>query len=668
MMIRATWVSLIFVFMGFSVEAKEDSLFNTEIYTSPWKGETVSKGDYSIFHKGKGELPKKGYFKKHEPGETAEFHLYVPKGLDPNKKYPLLIVYHGGKDGASGKGTGGRFARLSTKKHPVIVLSPNMYTMDAYNELIAEGKLPIDRNRVIVYGHSSGGMGVLSAMREFVRTKGKFVPATLMSASTTASMGRTKYPPCPYYVIAGERETPEFIKNKILKNRRRTCRLHSLIMQQVFSETRYIEIQGSGHSGGTPKHAAIIQHAIAVSKRSPVEFVSTEKAPQFQALIQAVQAGSWIAARKEISRFDAMKTLKERTEYNKLRKAIFKSLENWFVKEVDTIAGVTPQSNYLQRDRAFRLYDSCQQIVQAYADTPAGETLAKTFKKLDKAKHWQAEQNSKKEYLKIVSVRPTLNTVKQLQALRKSAPQTEYGRNRTREKLQALQIFSKKTAEVVKLSTSDNKSVFGSLNKAKEKNDKIVLLFHQARSNRHEYDPIFPLINKEGFDTLAIDQRSGGRMWGKENLTVKANGKSTDYASALPDLQAAVDWAVKRKYKTIITVGSSYTAALNFVLAKQNSNKISAIASFSPGEYLGKKWSVAKEAKGLTMPVYVTSGSAKKEIQMANDILKNAQLKQLTRHKPSSGVHGASTLREKRNPKGYKANREDFMKFLKLQK
>ncbi len=219
-------------------------------------------------------------------------------------------------------------------------------------------------------------------------------------------------------------------------------------------------------------------------------------------------------------------------------------------------------------------------------------------------------------------------------------------------------------AEEVKLTTADHQNVFGTFTAAKANNDKIVLLFHQARSNRHEYDTVAPVINKAGFDTLRIDQRSGGPMWGEENQTVKAAGKSTEYAEAYPDLQAAVDWAVSKKYKKIITVGSSYTAALNFHLAKRNSDHITAMASFSPGEYLGKNLSVAEAARGLKLPVYVTSGSQSDELKRADDILKNANIKQLTRHRPQAGVHGASTLRKDRNPKGCQENLADFMAFL----
>ena len=80
----------------------QDDLFNTDMYVSPADGEAASKGTFTVFHQGQGEMPTSGYFKKHEPGEVAEYHLFVPDGLDKKKRYPLLVVYHGGKDGGSG--------------------------------------------------------------------------------------------------------------------------------------------------------------------------------------------------------------------------------------------------------------------------------------------------------------------------------------------------------------------------------------------------------------------------------------------------------------------------------------------------------------------------------------------------------------------------------------
>ena len=71
-----------------------------------------------------------------------------------------------------------------------------------------------------------------------------------------------------------------------------------------------------------------------------------------------------------------------------------------------------------------------------------------------------------------------------------------------------------------------------------------------------------------GFNALAIDQRSGGNAWERSNDTIKRLGKSTGYDEALPDLEAALQWA-KSSGETgpIILWGSSYSAALVFLVA-----------------------------------------------------------------------------------------------------
>gem|GEM_PF-1460482 len=409
--------------------AEDASLYNTEIYESPWKGEASSTGVFSVRHEGQGDPPEQGYFKEHERGEVAEFHLFVPDGLDPARKYPLLIVYHGGKDGASGKGMCKRFAKLSTKEHPVIVLSPNMYTMDAYNELIADGSVPIDPHRVVVYGHSSGGMGVRSAMAEFTHTDAAFVPAALISSSTTASLGRTKYPPCPYFVMAGEKETPAFVTNEILKDRRRTCRIHALTMQQVFADVRYVEVQGSGHAGGTPAHAAVIQHAIAVSERAPVAPPVKSTRPETEALVAAANAGAWLDVREPLERLgDAAE-----------RRTILAALDRWIAAEVEAIAAVARDASYVERDRAFVRYDRCLAIAQAF------DKQAMVRKPLANARHWRAELSAREAYRKIVSASPGAAMREPLEKLRREAADTEYGRNRTREKLMALGAIQQQT-------------------------------------------------------------------------------------------------------------------------------------------------------------------------------------------------------------------------------
>jgi alpha-beta hydrolase superfamily lysophospholipase len=53
----------------------------------------------------------------------------------------------------------------------------------------------------------------------------------------------------------------------------------------------------------------------------------------------------------------------------------------------------------------------------------------------------------------------------------------------------------------------------------------VLLLFHQADSSADEYTPIAPTLVQMGYATLAIDQRSGGTLYGR-NFTVAELGKS----------------------------------------------------------------------------------------------------------------------------------------------
>ena len=73
----------------------------------------------------------------------------------------------------------------------------------------------------------------------------------------------------------------------------------------------------------------------------------------------------------------------------------------------------------------------------------------------------------------------------------------------------------------------------------------VVLLCHQARFNKFEYDEIAPELNKRGFNCVAIDQRSGGPIIDSPNETtlraIKAN-KPIDYLDAEQDIIAAINY------------------------------------------------------------------------------------------------------------------------------
>ncbi|MGA7297460.1 MAG: alpha/beta fold hydrolase [Rhodanobacteraceae bacterium] len=214
----------------------------------------------------------------------------------------------------------------------------------------------------------------------------------------------------------------------------------------------------------------------------------------------------------------------------------------------------------------------------------------------------------------------------------------------------------------VTLHAADDVSVFGTFSRAAADNDKIILLFHQARANRHEYDAVVPDLTSAGFDTLAIDQRSGGDLFGGHNQTVAKLGKSADYIDAMPDLEAALSWAQARHYKTIVVVGSSYSSALVIVLAAQHPQAISAVASFSPGEYYKDKNLIKNAAAKVSVPFYITTDPD--EESNVVEVLSKAHGDNITHYKPVTGVHGASTLVKSRDPKGYQANLKSFLDFL----
>ena len=190
----------------------------------------------------------------------------------------------------------------------------------------------------------------------------------------------------------------------------------------------------------------------------------------------------------------------------------------------------------------------------------------------------------------------------------------------------------------------------------------IILLFHQADSSKAEYATIAPKLAAAGYTALAIDQRSGGSLYGP-NDTASRLDKSATYEDAKADLEAALDWALPR-HLPIILWGSSYSAALVFEVAAEHLNQVSAILAFSPGEYLNTSGAVARAAGRVQVPIYVTSSSDADEIQAGREILSAAPARVKAQFVPKFGVHGSSTLIEARNPKGAAENWNHVLAFL----
>ncbi len=148
----------------------------------------------------------------------------------------------------------------------------------------------------------------------------------------------------------------------------------------------------------------------------------------------------------------------------------------------------------------------------------------------------------------------------------------------------------------------------------------IIVLFHQAGWSRGEYKEIAPKLNTLGFNSLAVDLRSGDKVNGVSNKTAslaKASNKETRYIDALPDMIATLKFvAQKHPDNTVIAWGSSYSAALVLHIAGTHPNLLDGVLSFAPGEYFSKqgksnKW-IQQSASSINVPVFITSARAEK--------------------------------------------------------
>ncbi len=181
-------------------------------------------------------------------------------------------------------------------------------------------------------------------------------------------------------------------------------------------------------------------------------------------------------------------------------------------------------------------------------------------------------------------------------------------------------------------------------------NKPYILLLHQAGYSRGEYREIAPRLTKLGYNSLAIDQRSGYEVNFIKNETARiAKEKSlpTDYLDALQDIEAALDFIKSKTDKPIVIWGSSYSASLALVVASK-SLRVKAAVAFSPGEYFDEDDFVKSKISKISVPILVLS--AKEECEMVKDVCENIKPNLKTFHCPSDeGKHGSKAL-WKNNP------------------
>ncbi len=192
----------------------------------------------------------------------------------------------------------------------------------------------------------------------------------------------------------------------------------------------------------------------------------------------------------------------------------------------------------------------------------------------------------------------------------------------------------------------------------------FILLCHRSHCNRAEYRETAPKFNDLGYSCLAIDQRSGMKVFGASNETkdrAKAQKMPTGYLDAKPDIEAGIDHAFKLNgNRPIILLGSSYSAALSLLIASESSEKLKSILVFSAGEHL-KGVKLSEKLENIEIPIFCAS--AKKEIQETAEVLKNVKSKYINHFKPTEeGFHGSKIMWE--SVKGYEKVWDGIRKFL----
>jgi len=203
---------------------------------------------------------------------------------------------------------------------------------------------------------------------------------------------------------------------------------------------------------------------------------------------------------------------------------------------------------------------------------------------------------------------------------------------------------------------------YGTLRQIDDPTKKVVLMLHQKNSNSHEFDDIAPLINSLGLDTLSIDLRSGGQLFGYANISVEVIGKPIQsFQFILKDVDNAISWLINNKYEDIILLGSCESAFLAIKLAMKF-KQIKGIVAVSLGLRLdGEK--IYSYINNLKKPVLLISSS--KDKKKLNLIAEYAGRTEPTIHLSQANLTGAFIFRKDLNTEEYSNDIKPLIKFLK---
>ena len=205
-----------------------------------------------------GGTQSRTYFFKAADKEMS-YSIYVPKGYDKKKSYPLMVALHGlgGSDRGMMRYRG--FTQLA-QKHGYIVVAPMGYSSrgwygsrgqtsrrgnprnlgelserDVMNVLaIIRKEFPIDNSRIYLMGHSMGGGGTWHIGMKYPDIWAALAPVAPAPPRNINDLAKIKH--VPVIVVCGD-------KDGLV----RSARVWVARMKELEMNYKYVEVKGGNH-------------------------------------------------------------------------------------------------------------------------------------------------------------------------------------------------------------------------------------------------------------------------------------------------------------------------------------------------------------------------------------------------------------------------------------
>jgi len=176
----------------------------------------------------------------------------------------------------------------------------------------------------------------------------------------------------------------------------------------------------------------------------------------------------------------------------------------------------------------------------------------------------------------------------------------------------------------------------------------FILLFHDEDASRGEYRKIALRLVKIGYNCLAVDLRQGKESHYVSNETARRADSLHLYpkkSDCLKDIEGAIRYAVQRSRRPVVLFGSSFSASLCLLAAKNNPD-VKAVVAFSPGEFFKPQIPVCDSLQGYDKLTLIAG--TKFEYPYLIEISKNIPDDKKTVFVPSraEGEHGVAALSE----------------------